>query len=148
MTYCEQHGFQATYEAITSDSAEQGDAAQRGYLDWLGDHVDNSWDSHWDLSDLLRLQGYQWSGDGSTVPRWITCWADMSDLIHHHRPWGFLADCEGDLVAGDISIHRPDWITDASWLRVCRLLGWRPYGERFPAAVTEASPRGWQEVMA
>jgi hypothetical protein len=23
------------------------------------------------------------------------------------------------------AVHRPDWITDSSWIRVCRLLGWR-----------------------
>ena len=119
-------GFQATYETITAESCEQGDASERGWLSWLGNAVDNAWDSHWDLQDLTRLTGYQWEGDGGNVPRWITCDADMSDLIHCARPWGFLADCsDGEVIGGSISIHRPDWITDASWLRVCRLLGYR-----------------------
>lgn len=119
-------GFQATYETITAESCEQGDAAEHGWLDWLGDAVDNAWESHWDLQDLARLTGYRWEGDGGDVPRWITCDAGMSDLIHNARPWGFMADCsDGEVIGGSISIHRPDWITDASWLRVCRLLGYR-----------------------
>ena len=125
---CDRLGFQATYEVMTDDSVSVGDAADRGWLDWLGDAVDNASDSHWDLQDLARLKGYHFEGDGGRVPSWITCDADMSDLIHNARPWGFLADCsDGEVIGGSISIHRPDWITDASWLRVCRLLGWKPY---------------------
>ena len=55
-------GFRATYEVITAESCEQGDASDRGWLDWLGDAVDNAWDSHWDLQDLMRLQGYRLRG--------------------------------------------------------------------------------------
>jgi len=89
--------------------------------------VDNACDSHWDLQDILRLKGYRLEGDGSSVPRWLSAEADMSDLIHCARPWAFLADSPEDqeTIGGTISIHRPDWITDASWLRVCRMLGWK-----------------------
>ena len=86
MTYSEalspavSKGFQATYELITAESCEQGDAADRGWLNWLGDAVDNAWDSQWDLQDLTRLTGYRWESDGSDVPRWLTCDADISDL--------------------------------------------------------------------
>ncbi len=119
-------GFRATYESITAESCAMGDAEEHGWLDWLGDAVDQPSDSHWDLQDLTRLVGYYFEGDGDRLPRWVTCQADLSDLIHHARPWGFLADCEGDseVIGGSISIHRPDWITDASWLRVLRILGW------------------------
>ena len=125
--HCDRYGFRATYEILTAESCEQGDAWERGWLDWLGDPVDQPVDSHWDLQDLCRLQGYRFEGDGARVPRWLTCDADMSDLIHSARPWGFLADVPAgdEVLGGSISIHRPDWITDASWLRVCRLLGWR-----------------------
>lgn len=126
MTHLEDKGFRATFDLITAESCEQGDHAACGYLDWLGDAVDNSWDSHWDLQDVLRLKGYRLEGDGSTVPRWLSADADMSDLIHCARPWGFLADGPDgeDVIGGTISIHRPDWITDSSWLRVCKMLGW------------------------
>ena len=131
MTYSEalspavSKGFQATYELITAESCEQGDAADRGWLNWLGDAVDNAWDSQWDLQDLTRLTGYRWESDGSDVPRWLTCDADISDLCQRARPWGFIADHrDGEPIGASISIHRPDWITDASWLRVCRVLGW------------------------
>ena len=127
MTISEGNGFQATFDVITAESCEQGDHAECGYLSWLGDKVDNSWDSHWDLRDIMRLKDYQLEGDGSNVPRWITANSDMSDVMHCARPWSFLADSgeEGDVLGGSISIHRPDWITDASWVRVCKLLGWK-----------------------
>lgn len=122
-------GFQATYEVITEASCEQGDAEERGWLDWLGDAVDHPWESHWDLQDLKRLQGYRWEGDGASVPGWVTADADMGDLMSRARPWGFLADadaaCDSEIIGGSITIHRPDWITDASWLRVLRMLGWK-----------------------
>ena len=120
-------GFRATYELITAESCEQGDTAEHGYLDWLGDPVDNPCESHWDLQDLLRLKDSYWEGDGDEIPRWITCDAEQGEISQCYRPWGFLSDGpEGqDVIGGSISIHRPDWITDASWLRVCRVLGWR-----------------------
>ena len=125
---CDRLGFQATYEVITVGSCEQGDAEERGWLGWLGDAVDQPCDSHWDLQDLKRLEGYRWEGDGSVIPRWVTADADITDLIHRARPWGFLADADAlsdsEVIGGSISIHRPDWITDASWLRVLRILGW------------------------
>ena len=38
----------------------------------------------------------------------------------------FWRDLAGqDALGVTAAVHRPDWITDASWLRVCRLLGWR-----------------------
>ncbi len=127
MTISEDKGFKATFDLITAESCEQGDHAACGWLSWLGDMVDNACDSHWDLQDILRLKGYRLEGDGSSVPRWLSAEADMSDLIHCARPWAFLADSPEDqeTIGGTISIHRPDWITDASWLRVCRMLGWK-----------------------
>jgi len=97
--HCDFHGFCCTYEVITAGSCEQGEALDHGYLDRYGEAVDEAYDSHWDLQDLSRLSGYRFEGDGAKVPRWLTCEAG-------------------------ISIHRPDWCTDASWLRVLKLLGW------------------------
>ena len=125
----DRRGFRVTYETITADSCEAGDAADRGWLDCLGDASINLYTSHWDLQDLARLKSYRFEGDGGSVPNWVSCEADMSDLIQRAWPWGFLADCpeESEVIGGSISIHRPNWITDASWLRVCRSLGWKSY---------------------
>jgi hypothetical protein len=49
----------------------------------------------------------------------------MTDL--YGQPGGFwhdLLEDESNACSAEVSIHRPDWITDSSWIRVCRLLGW------------------------
>ena len=91
MTHLQENGFQATFELMTAESCEQGDAADRGWLDWRGDKVDDACHSHWDLQDLLELKGHRFEGDGSSVPSWITCDADLSLVIDCSQPWRFLA---------------------------------------------------------
>ena len=120
-------GFRATFETITEDSVQAGDAADRGWLEWTGSATDLGIYSHWDLQDLMRLKGYRFEGDGGKVPGWITCDADQTDVIQQSGVWSFLDSrwLDSEVIGGSISIHRPDWITDASWLRVCRLLGWK-----------------------
>jgi hypothetical protein len=114
--------FRVTYETITEESAEQGDYATSGWLDWLGNPCDDYSDSAWDIRDLLdRLGGCYAEGDGAPVPRWLSL-DPQSDF------WlsPFWRDLAGDDALGvSASVHRPDWITNASWLRVCRLLDWR-----------------------
>ena len=133
MTYsqkhCDFHGFRCTYEVVTVASAVAGDFSDLGYLDWQGNAVDEARDSHWDLQDLSRLSGYRFEGDGGKVPSWVTCEALMDDLIEPQGVWSFLAAAQqrtedDEVWGGCISIHRPAWCTDASWLRVLRLLGW------------------------
>jgi len=113
--------FRVTYETVTQESAEHGDADQRGWLDWRGCRCDEYWESEWDLRDLSeRLSGCYAEGDGASVPRWITL-DPQSDF------WlsPFWRDLAGEDALGvTASVHRPGWITDASWLRVCRMLGW------------------------
>ena len=121
--HCDLHGFRCTYEVITAESCEQGEAFGHGYLDWQGNAVDEARDSHWDLQDLSRLSGYRFEGDGGKVPSWVACDADAMDLIKPQGVWSFL-DCTDDVIGGTVFIHRPDWCTDASWLRVLKLLGW------------------------
>jgi len=121
--HCDFHGFCCTYEVITAGSCEQGEALDHGYLDRYGEAVDEAYDSHWDLQDLSRLSGYRFEGDGAKVPRWLTCEAGMDDLIKPQGVWSSLNGTD-DVLGGTISIHRPDWCTDASWLRVLKLLGW------------------------
>ena len=127
--HCDFHGFRCTYEVVTAESVTEGDASDRGYLDWRGNAVDEARDSHGDLQDLARLSCYRFEADGGPVPSWVTCEALNDDLIKPQGAWAFLETAQhcsaGDEVwGGSISIHRPDWITDASWLRVLRLLGW------------------------
>ena len=115
--------FRVTYETITEESAEIGDAANRGYVDSWGAPVDEPEASEWDLRDLINhlSGGSEVVGDGSRIPRWITVSPGTDFWL---SPWW--RDLAGDdAIAVDCSIHRPDWITDASWLRICRMLGWR-----------------------
>lgn len=119
----EPHGtFRVTFETITAESAEVGDAAQRGYLDWQGCPVDNPRESVWDLRDLTdKLAGCWAEGTGENPPRWISLDPGSDFWLSP-----FWRDLAGDDALGvNASVHRPDWITEASWGRVCRLLGWR-----------------------
>ena len=117
--------FRVTYETVTAESAEHGDAAECGWLDWRGYPVDEYYDSCWDLRDLRdltdRLAGCYAEGDGDTVPRWVTLYPQSDFWLSSF--WRILTGKVALSVTA--SVHRPDWITDASWLRVCRLLGWR-----------------------
>ncbi len=113
--------FRVTYETATEESAEAGDWEDTGWLDWQFNPVDEYHESNWDFRDLLdKLSGHYAEGDGDTVPRWITIYPE-SDIWLDPK-WRDLGE---DLLSASASIHRPGWITDASWLRVCRLMGWR-----------------------
>ena len=116
--------FAVTYSIYTNQSAEMGHTAAQGYCDSSGCDTERE-DWSWALADLLQFKGYYFEGDGARVPRWISCDASMTDL--YGQPggfWGGLLEDESDLSSAEVSIHRPDWITDGSWIRVCRLLGW------------------------
>ena len=134
MTYSQKHsdfhGFRCTYAVVTKQSCSDGDTADIGWLDWQGNPVDNARDSHWDLQDLSRLSCYRFEGDGGPLPDWVTCESLIDDLIHPTGAWSFLkqaqqaTDDSDEVWSGSIWIHRPDWITDASWKRTLKLLGW------------------------
>lgn len=114
--------FRVTYETVTAESAERGDCADYGWLDWSGCPTDNYYGSVWDLRDLRsKLAGCYAEGDGDRLPRWVT--VDPGSDFWLSPFWRDLAG--EDALGVTASVHRPDWITDASWLRVCRLLGWR-----------------------
>ena len=123
--------FRLTAELVTAESCEAGDAAERGYLTSWGSLSDEYSDSCWDLRDLADQFGcyYRPEGDGAALPRWISFEASQEDVLQPVNGWAFLSESlEGEEpIGGSISVHRPDWITDGSWARVCRLLGWRPY---------------------
>jgi len=114
--------FRVTYETITAESAECGDYAECGWLSWLGTPEDDYTGSVWDLRDLTnKLAGCHAEGTGESVPRWISL--DPGSDFWLSPFWRDLAG--EDALGVSASVHRPDWITDASWLRVCRVLGWR-----------------------
>jgi hypothetical protein len=116
--------FRVTYETVSVESAEQGDYAEIGYLDWQGCPVDNYYDSEWDFRDLVdKLSGHLAEGDGARVPRWVT--VDPQSDFWLSPFWRDIASDPNETLGVSASVHRPDWITDASWLRVCRVLGWR-----------------------
>lgn len=128
--------FPVTAEVVTVESAELGDAELRGYIDSLG-----RWDDHWErfgtypadcgwqLSTLLEdLGGRRWEADcwPCSLPSWITTDSTSDDLLTRPGDWSVwepLASVDGALSMS-VTVHRPDWVTDASWGRVCRLLGW------------------------
>ena len=121
--------FPVTFETITDDSAEHGDSADRGYLDWAGHRTTDCTRSlSWDFRSLAEaLHGHKPEGDGGDPPSWLTFTAGSDDLIIPSGVWSFV-DTDAEIGAA-VSIHRPDWITEASWRRVCRCLGWEPWAE-------------------
>lgn len=115
--------FRVTFNTVTEESCQNGDHYDSGYLDYNGSPVDEYYKSDWSFRDLYdHLRGYRAEGDGDKVPRWITI-ENGSDDLFTSRFWQQFTD--PDTIGATVSIHRPDWITDSSWLRVCRILGWR-----------------------
>jgi len=113
--------FVVCYATYTEVSVSMGDFDHCGFCDTNGADIDREM-SCWQLTDLLKFRYCQFEGDGSKVPRWITATADFLQLQQGF--WQDLVDNDSDIIGAEVSIHRPDWITDSSWLRVCKLLGW------------------------
>lgn len=100
--------FHITYETVTPESAEQGDAADRGYIMDGGFHVDVETDADRDAAAydlrgaLSHLSGLEDCG------RWFS---EVDDRI--------------DYQTGETerrSLHPPSTITPASYRRLKRLL--------------------------
>jgi hypothetical protein len=122
--------FPVTAETVTDESGHDGDTADRGYLDFCGRLCDDRDASlSWDFRSLVDLcKGYRPDeSDGGDPPAWLSISAGNDDLICPSGAWAFADD--PDVIAAAINVHRPDWITDASWRRVCRSLGWKPWAE-------------------
>ena len=127
--------FPVTADVITAESAEAGDYELSGYIDSLG-----RWDDHyerfgtypddcgWQLSTLIEdLSNRRWESNcwPDDLPNWITTESLNDDLLTRKGDWSVwepLASVD-DALSMTVSIHRPGWITDASWRRVLRLLG-------------------------
>jgi hypothetical protein len=121
--------FRLTAEAVSAEGCECGDVAERGWLTSWGCLADEYFDSCWDVRDVFDLlgRGYRPEGDGAVVPGWLTFEASSDDVLWPADGWRFLCDldCGEEAIGGSITVHRPGWISDGSWLRFCRLLGWR-----------------------
>jgi hypothetical protein len=114
--------FRVTYDVITEESAEQGDFAECGWLDCSGCPVDEYFESAWDFRELLsRFAGYYVGGDGAAIPGSVSISPESDFWLS-----SFWRGIGGDAaITATAYIHRPGWITDGSWLRVCRAIGWR-----------------------
>ena len=127
--------FPVTADVITVESAEAGDSEISGYIDSLG-----RWDDHferfgtypddcgWQLSTLIEdLSGRRWEPNcwPCDLPDWITTESLNDDLLTRKGDWSVWEPlCSvDDALSMNVSVHRPGWITDASWRRVLRLLG-------------------------
>ena len=94
--------FNVTYQIVTDESAEQGEAAESGFICQdvrLYVAVDAVFRTR-----TLFVGGYGTTYDGRT----------------------FTVDNGMEFLTGEYesrSLHRPDNVTDASWARLCRLLG-------------------------
>ena len=118
----ESHGsFRVTYDVTTEESAQHGDLAERGWLDWRGNPVDEYWLSDWDFRDLIdKLAGYYVEGSGGTLPSFLCIYPECQVWLS-----SFWRDLAGDdAISATAYVHRPGWISDGSWARVCRSLGW------------------------
>ena len=119
--------FRVTFDCISGESAECGDHQACGWIDSWGCPVDDHAESEWDLRDLRdHLIGCHPEGDGGRIPDTVSFdpgtdwWLDPF--------WNGIRDSvtdPDDLLAVTAYLHRPGWITDGSWLRVLRYLGWR-----------------------
>lgn len=116
-----------TVDVFTAESVEYGDAAERGYVDCLGRLWDDSDHAYWDLREVLaQMGGRRPEGSGGRCPDWLTFEGQSDD--HLIRPdswsaWRFMG--QEDVIGVTVSVHRPRDITDSSWLRICRMLGWK-----------------------
>ena len=94
--------FHVTYQIVTQESAEQGEAAERGFID----------------KDLdLRVSV-------DAVFRTRTLFVGGYSTIYDGR--SFTVDNGMEFLTGAFesrTLHRTRGVTDASWARLCRLLG-------------------------
>lgn len=92
-------GFSVTYEIVTQESAEYGDAAERGF------HAENV-SFRQAMSDIPQghIEANCYPIDGGV--RWFTSYGET--------------DCYGETES--ISLHLPDNITPSSRLRIARYL--------------------------
>lgn len=102
--------FNVTYEIVTDESAEHGEAAESGFVAenvTLRDAIENL-SAASNFCELASIEADCWPISHDNPPRWIT--------YQYSRDWEY-GDCESR------SIHFPRGITPSSAIRVARLLG-------------------------
>lgn len=105
-------GFNVTFETVTQESAEHGDAAERGFLGEA-------------LSFREALELFNAERD------WTMVEADSCPISRDCPPRWFTDSGEVQFASGDcraVSLHLPDWVKPSSAMRIARLV--RCYGVR------------------
>lgn len=106
--------FRVTYEIVTPESAEYGDAAERGFVmpgEWRDD-IETAMTQPRDAYDMTLREAIGLAYPQEDCGRW---WTE--------------SDGRQDYRTGAVetrSIHPPENITAASYARVSRLMGIRP----------------------
>ena len=100
-------GFRVTYEIVTPESAEHGDAAERGFIDSWGMQVD-------------ALIGQETPGVAMTLREALQLCSPQEDS------GSWFNECDGreNYQTGAVetrSLHPPDNVTGASYARLKRL---------------------------
>lgn len=100
-------GFSITYEIVTPESAEDGDNAESGFLVEDVTFRDAMDELRWYRGAYVEADSY--AGGRPHRPRWFTFY-----------------NADEDYSTGAVtnySLHLPERITDASRMRIARLLG-------------------------
>ena len=116
-----------TADVMTAESAEQCDAAWWGYVDCMGAFWDTPDHACWDLREVLaQMAGRRPEGSGGRCPDWLTFESRNDDHLLRPDNWSAWSSMgHADVIGMTVSVHRPRDITDASWIRICRMLGWQ-----------------------
>ena len=94
--------FHVTYQIVTEESAEQGEAAESGF-------IDQDLDLRVAVDAVFRTRTLFVGGCS-------VCYDDRSFTVDNGMEF-FTGEYESR------SLHRDRGVTDASWARLCRLLG-------------------------
>lgn len=108
-------GFRVTYEIVTPESAEEGDAAERGF-------IGRQFGLKWTIEEALAADDSDLNMSLREASRHVS--AAMEDC----GTWFSEIDGRQDYASGAEerrSLHPPANITAASYGRLARLVGWR-----------------------
>ena len=119
--------FFLTIDIMTEESCQSGETDRSGYVDCLGRLWDDSDQAPWDLREVIaQTKGRRSEGSGGMLPDWVTFDSVSDDHLVSADSWSvwrFMG--VPDTVSVSVSVHRPRNLSDASWARVLRLLGWQ-----------------------
>lgn len=107
--------WRVTYDIITEESAAEGDIAEGGFINAEGERV-------------AAVIGAETPGVGMTLRqalRFVTPQEDVGSWLSEVDATGHFTDAEGEKRC---ALHPPRNITEASYGRLCRLLGVRRNG--------------------